>query len=165
MISNKRQKNPKRLKSLKHESSIRNSALDILSRREHTRLELTRKLKAKEFSTNDIEELLTILEKEGLQSDDRFVESYVHSRCRRGFGPIRIKHELQQRGVSSDLINMHVDLNDKIWLQNSFREYEKKFGASGAKTIQDKAKCMRFLQSRGFTNDIIRKTMDEFTGF
>ena len=152
------------MKSLKPERSIRNTALEILSRREHTRLELARKLKAKEFSLIEIDELLINLEREGLQSDARFTESYVHSRSRRGFGPLRIKYELQQRGISSDLVDTHVDFNDQVWLQNSYREYEKKFGVHSVKSTQDQAKCMRFLQSRGFTNDIIRKTIDEFSG-
>ena len=138
--------------------------MEILSRREHTRLELARKLKAKEFSSNEIDELLINLERDGLQSDARFTESYVHSRSRRGFGPLRIKYELQQRGISSDLVDTHVDINDQVWLQNSYREYEKKFGVHNVKSTQDQAKCMRFLQSRGFTNDIIRKTIDEFSG-
>ena len=163
MNLNKKQKKQTRLKSLKPERSIRNTALDILSRREHTRVELARKLKAKEFSSNEIDELLAILENEGLQSDARYTESYVHSRSRRGFGPLRIKHELQQRGISPDLVEAHVDFNDRVWLQNSCREYEKKFGAHGVKSAQEQAKCMRFLQSRGFTNDIIRKTIDEFS--
>ena len=152
------------MKSLKPERSIRNTALEILSRREHTRLELARKLKAKEFSSNEIDELLVNLEREGLQSDARFTESYIHSRSKRGFGPLRIKYELQQRGISSDLVDTHVDFNDQVWLQNSYREYEKKFGVHSVKSTQDQAKCMRFLQSRGFTNDIIRKTIDEFSG-
>jgi len=75
---------------------------------------------------------------------------------------LRIKHELQQRGISSDLVDTHVDFNDHVWLQNSCREYEKKFGVCGIKSAQDRAKCMRFLQSRGFTNDIIKKTLDEY---
>ena len=104
-----------------------------------------------------------MLESEGLLSDDRFTESYVNSRRRRGFGPMRIKLELQQRGVSSDLIDVYVDFHDESWLQISLHEYEKKFGNFCANSSQDKAKCMRFLKSRGFTNDIIRKTMDEFS--
>ena len=96
-------------------------------------------------------------------SDDRFAESYVNSRRQRGFGPMRIKLELQQRGVSTDLIDVYVNFHDETWLQISLHEYEKKFGNFGANSYQDKVKCMRFLQSRGFTNDIIQKTMDEFS--
>lgn len=152
------------MKPLKPERSIRNTALDLLSRREHTRLELTRKLKAKEFSSTEIDELLDRLESEGLQSDARYAESYVHSRGRRGFGPLRIKLELQERGVSADLVDAYVDFNDQIWLETARKEYKKKFGARASKSIKDQAKRVRFLQSRGFTGDIIQKTFAAFSG-
>jgi len=151
------------LKPLKPERSIRNTALDLLSRREHSRLELTKKLKTKEFSLSEIDEMLDCLVSEGLQSDERYVESYVHSRGRRGFGPLRIKLELQERGVASDLIDMYVDFNDQNWFEVAHREYEKKFGAEVTKSAKDRAKRMRFLQSRGFTGDIIQKTFAAFS--
>lgn len=126
-------------------------------------MELVKKLKAKEFLSSEINEVLDCLVSEGLQSDKRYVESYVHSRGRRGFGPLRIKLELQARGVTSDLVDMHVDFNDQTWFEVAHREYEKKFGAEATKSAKDRAKRMRFLQSRGFTGDIIRKTFAAFS--
>lgn len=152
----------KRKNRLKPERSIRNSALDILARREHTRLELKRKLKAKDFSTSEIEELLEVLINEGLQSDDRYTESYVHMRRKRGYGPLKIKQELQQRGISSELVDVHVEFNDKIWLDTACQAYEKKFSAKILDSANERAKRMRFLQSRGFTGDIIQKTFARF---
>ncbi len=122
----------KRLKpsSSKQERSIRNTALDILARREHTRLELSRKLKAKEFSDNEIEELLEVLIQEGLQSDERYTESYVNMRRNRGYGPLKIKQELKQRGISSELADSFVEFDDDIWLQTACAAYEKKICTS-----------------------------------
>lgn len=151
------------MKPLKPERLIRNTALDLLARREHTRLELTRKLKAKKFSSSEIDELLDHLQGEGLQSDKRYTESYVHSRGRRGFGPLRIKLELQERGIASDLVDAYVDFNDQVWLDVACKEYEKKFGAQATESAKDRAKHMRFLQSRGFTGDIIQKTFATFS--
>ncbi len=139
--------------------SVRNSAFDILARREHTRLELTRKLKAKDFTDSEIEEVLVILAEEGLQSDERYTESYVHMRRNRGYGPLKIKLELQQRGVSSELVEAYVEFNDKIWLETARLAYEKKFAGKLLETAKERAKRMRFLQSRGFTGDIIQKTL------
>ena len=146
----------------KLEQSIRNSALDILARREHTRLELTRKLKAKDFSDSEIEEQLEVLMHEGLQSDERYTESYVHMRRKRGYGPLKIKQELQQRGVSSELVDSFVEFNDEVWLDTACQAYEKKFGTVALDSVNDRAKRMRFLQSRGFTGDIIQKTFSTF---
>jgi len=123
---------------------------------------LTRKLKAKEFSDNEIEEILDVLSQEGLQSDERYAESYVNMRRNRGYGPLKIKQELQQRGVSSDLISMYVDFHDPVWLSTANHAYEKKYGARALDSANERAKRMRFLQSRGFTGDIIQKTFDTF---
>jgi len=159
-----RPKRKKRLKpnSNRPERSIRNSALDILARREHTRLELTRKLKAKDFTEDEIDAQIQVLIQDGLQSDERYAESYVHMRRKRGYGPLKIKQELQQRGVSSDLVDTFVEFNDEIWLDTACQAYEKKFGLNALDSANERAKRMRFLQSRGFTGDIIQKTFSSF---
>ena len=113
---------------------------------------------------------MQVLIQDGLQSDERYAESYVHMRRNRGYGPLKIKQELQQRGVSSELVDAYVEFNDKIWLDTACQAYEKKFGGlamgdameSGAKSAKERAKRMRFLQSRGFTGDIIQKTFSTF---
>jgi len=106
--------------------------------------------------------LLEILIDEGLQSDDRYAESYVHMRRKRGYGPLKIKQELQQRGVSSELVDTHVEFNDEIWLNTAFQAYAKKFTKKEIGTANERAKRMRFLQTRGFTGDIIQKTFTNF---
>ncbi len=103
---------------------------------------------------------MNCLEQEGLQSDQRYVESYVHSRCSRGFGPVKISLELKQRGISSDVISAYIDFNDSIWLEMACEEYTKKFGGVEISSAKERAKRMRFLQSRGFTGDIIQKALD-----
>lgn len=159
--SNRQKKRKRSLK--KPERSIRNTALDILARREHTRLELTRKLKAKDFFDGEIEELLEVLIHESLQSDERYTESYVNMRRRRGYGPLKIKLELQQRGISSELVDAYVEFNDEVWFDTACQAYEKKFAAKVLDSANERAKRMRFLQSRGFTGDIIQKTFDTFS--
>ncbi len=150
------------MRPLKPEQSIRNTALDLLARREHTRLEITRKLQAKKYALGEIDRLLDQLEREGLQSDTRFVESYLDSRSQRGFGPLKIKLGLRERGISSDLIDAYVDFNDRVWLEVAHREYEKKYGDQVLQSERDQAKCERFLRSRGFTSDIIQTTVAGF---
>ncbi len=105
---------------------------------------------------------MEVLIQDGLQSDERYAESYVHMRRKRGYGPLKIKQELQQRGVSSDLVDVFVEFNDKIWLDTACQAYEKKFGGKLLDTASERAKRMRFLQSRGFTGDIIQKTFSTF---
>ena len=101
-----------------------------------------------------------------MQSDERYTESYVNMRRNRGYGPIKIKHELQQRGISPELADNFVEFDDEIWLDTAYQAYEKKFAhrsEDGAlNSANERAKRMRFLQSRGFTGDIIQKTLAHF---
>ncbi len=98
-----------------------------------------------------------------MQSDERYTESYVHMRRKRGYGPLKIKQELQQRGISSGLIDIYVEFNDQIWLETACLAYEKKFAGKVLDSANERAKRMRFLQSRGFTGDIIQKTFESFS--
>ena len=82
-------------------SEIYNKALDILSRREHSVLELKQKLQKNIIDTEyDIEETISRLKKNNLLNDYRFSESYVVYRKRKGFGPIKISNELKSKGVA-----------------------------------------------------------------
>ena len=93
------------MKILEEPKAIRLKIMDFLSRREHSSKEIYKKMvqrvESKELLRNSIEELIN----EGLLSDERFAESYFQSRKRRGFGPLRIKNELNQRGINEDIFN------------------------------------------------------------
>ncbi len=129
--------------------SLRERAMDLLARREHSRFELNRKLCTRGFLSAAVEEVLTVLAKEGLQSDERFCESYVHSRAIAGFGPKRIEMELRQRGVAANLIARYVHQDDDKWRHALERVWKKKY-ASCAASGSERAKQQRFLLQRGF---------------
>lgn len=132
---------------------VRRAAMDLLARREHTRRELTEKL-LKRFPYSEIvDEQLERLASEGLLSDERFVESFVHYRANSGKGPLRIIQELKQKGVSEDLIEAYVDVADSHWLEQAKHVLEKKFGSARVTSASDRAKRARFLQYRGFTSE------------
>ena len=75
--------------------------MDFLSRREHSSKEIYQKMSRRVESIEMLMEVIDGLEQDGLLSDERFAESYFQSRKRRGFGPLRIKNELIQRGAVS----------------------------------------------------------------
>ncbi len=135
--------------------TLRQSALDFLARREHSRFELSKKLTSREFPADDITFLLDKLEQENLLSDERFTEAYVNWRSRRGYGPERIKRELLERGVASQLINQYIALLSDQWLELAAEVRNKKFGIELPRDFSTKAKQMSFLQYRGFTLDQI----------
>src|SRR5690606_36486940 len=80
-------------------------ACDFLARREHSRKELKYKLARSCEDESLIDELLAKLSEEGLQSDERFTESFIHHRVNKGHGPIKIEQELYQRGIEKEVIN------------------------------------------------------------
>lgn len=129
---------------------IRQFALDALSRREHSRFELTKKLLAKEFPQDLIEVELTRLVELGYLSDARFTEVFIRSRTNRGCGPLRIIQELRQRGIGAELLES-VDARDPEWqrLANTLRC--KRFGEALPHSQKEKAAQLRFLLYRGFS--------------
>ncbi|MBL4671227.1 MAG: RecX family transcriptional regulator [Arenicella sp.] len=95
-----------------------------------------------------------LLEKKYL-SDERFTEVYIRSRCIRGFGPIKIRAELKNKGVSNNLIQDYLDPGGAVWFDNAKSEYQKKYIETSIDSYKAWAKRARFLQSRGFTMEQI----------
>lgn len=141
------------------------TAVGLLSRREHSYHELQRKLERKLEGKGCASEVVTIvldkLADEGLQSDERFTESYVRSRAMRGRGQMLIRNELQQRGVSDYLIARYLGSQDFDWVQMAAEARRKRFGAVLPEDITEKSRQTRFLQQRGFTHEQIRAVLVE----
>jgi regulatory protein len=135
--------------------------MNLLARREHSIKELQNKLLARDYAQNEIHKALQILTQEGLQSDERFMESFIHARMGRGSGPTKIKAELRLRGVSDTLVEVCLDERNKTWYQVAEEVRKKKFGSSKPTDFKEKAKQSRFLQYRGFTSDQIRYTLND----
>ena len=130
----------------------------MLARREHSRVELTHKLTKKGFSSDQVDRALDQLQAADLQSDQRFIEDFVRSRVLRGNGPLRISQELRNRGVESDNFLQWVE-EPIDWLQIAMNTYQKKYGVSEAEDMREQAKRMRYMQSKGFSSDIIRQIL------
>jgi regulatory protein len=136
--------------------------MDFLARREHSYYELQQKLVKKfpEIGLGSIDQVLDKLKSENLQSDERFVESYVRYRKGRGFGNLHIKADLSARRVSEALIESTLVADDSQddMIQSLVRKKlrgEAGF-AYGSKTHR---KLVNFLQSRGFTHEQVRRAL------
>jgi len=132
-------------------------ACDFLGRREHSRKELQHKLARRCEDEALIEELLDKLADEGLQSDERFTESFVHHRVNNGKGPLKIQQELNQRGVDQNLISIYLDFEDVDWLSLAREVRTKKYGNEVPADYQKQALQSRFLYSRGFSSEHIKR--------
>jgi SOS response regulatory protein OraA/RecX len=145
--------------------SLRGRALGYLSRREHSRTELTRKLTPHLGEGDSLDTLLDALEREGWLSNERFVESVVHRRGNR-LGTSRIVHELKRNGIDETLIQDAGAELAKTELTRAREVWSKKFGELPT-TPAERAKQARFLATRGFNGGTIVKVLkagdDEFT--
>lgn len=137
--------------------SLRDRALAYLARREHSRFELTHKLKQASFSTEEIAPVLDEFENRNWLSDRRFAESYVADHRAR-YGAIKLAYELKLRGISGAIIEDVLQANQASELERAREIWCRKFGVS-PKSVEEKARQMRFLQSRGFSSGTISKTI------
>jgi regulatory protein len=140
----------------------RKKAMDLLARREHARAELERKLEAAGFDAQVAAEAVQKLAQEGLQSDRRFVESFVQSRIGQGKGPLRIHADLGQRGVPAGLVDEVLEQVGEDWYARAREARVKKFGRSRPAEFKDKARQMRFLQYRGFEPDQVQAAVSAY---
>jgi len=134
--------------------TLRERALRLLARREHSRAELARKLRPHLVPEDDLEAVLDELSKRKQLSDERYAESRAHALSRK-FGASRIAQELRAKGVDKSLAEGAAAVARSTELERARSVWTKKFGSAAA-TREERAKQMRFLQSRGFSFDAIR---------
>ena len=140
------------------QKSLRQRALEYLGKREYSYAELAQKLKTYAEETDDIPALLDDFKKRGWLSDVRFTEQIVHARSHK-FGSAKIAHELREKGISQELIESAIEQVKDNELDNAREVWLKKF--KNAPTSRDEwTRQARFLQSRGFGFDVIKKVLN-----
>ncbi len=132
----------------------------MLARREHSAFEIRRKLKLRDIDDSEIEQAVERLQQEGLLSDERYAESYIHMRMGKGYGPLRIALELRERGVAENDYGHYLYAGDMDWHSVLKAAYDKKFGNRACDDYQEKAKRIRYLQYRGFSLDSIYELIE-----
>jgi len=147
----------------KPQVSLRQRALDYLARREYSVAELGKKLQSVarqyELDADEIPEILADFQKRNWLSDSRFTEQILHARKAK-FGSARIAHELREKGIADNLIADAMEEVKEDELANAKAVWRKKYNAS-LSSREEWAKQARFLQSRGFGFEIIRKVINE----
>jgi regulatory protein len=128
-----------------------------LARREHSRAELRAKLLPHAREGDDVEAVLDDLEKRSWLSDARAAAQLVNFKRAR-FGTQRIAHELRQKGIAENLISDVLPHLKDTELEAATAVWQKKFGAP-PRDQKEKARQVRFLQSRGFSMDVIFRVL------
>ncbi|NVK38433.1 MAG: regulatory protein RecX [Gammaproteobacteria bacterium] len=149
-------------KALLDEKGLRHKIIELLARREYSYGELEQKLLPSAQDEAILYKVLDWMVEMGLQSDARFTEMFIRSKYLSGYGPVRIRMELKQKHISSDLTEMTFEVmhEELDWLQEVDRLIDKKSKNLDMSDIKHKNKLMGFLQRRGFTLDQIYSGLD-----
>jgi regulatory protein len=140
------------------EPSLRERALRFLARREHSRVELARKLTPHAGDAAEVAQVLDELESRGWLSERRVVEQVVHARRSR-FGARRIERELLDRGISEEGIAAALPELKGGELEAARAVWHRKFGERPPGRPAERARQVRFLQGRGFDLEVIMKVI------
>lgn len=151
------------------EQRLSAAALRYLSAREHTAQELQQKLTRKfgpeiktgRISADEIDHVISQLTRDGLQSDERYVEVAIRSRIRKGYGPYYIEQELRYKGIDEALVRASEAWQDADWLALAADFKDRRFPEVGEHTRYEDPKswqkALRTFKQRGFSSaDIAR---------
>ena len=141
------------------EKELWNKAIQYLSRREYSRMELFAKLGKQ--SPEAVDSVLDSLEKEGYLSDRRFTESFIRMRAAQGHGLNRVRFDLKKKGVDTGLISEVLDELEMDWYELATDVYGRKYSQPLDKSdYKERLKRMRFMSQRGFSMDEIQYSLE-----
>ena len=139
--------------------SVLNSALRILTRRDHSRYELVRKLKQRGFSIEDIDDAVADCERLDYINDERTVKAYIRQLKRKGYGKKRIQLELNKKGLKGartlSILDESVSaIDEREGAERILKKNMKRF-AREKEALKRRDKIYRFLHARGFSPEVI----------
>ncbi|MGQ0799907.1 MAG: regulatory protein RecX [Pseudomarimonas sp.] len=134
-------------------------ALAALNRREHSQLELTRKLKASGFEEEMIAPVLEQLIERGWLSDGRYAGALARTRASSGQGPLRIQVELARQGISADQAETALATCEGDWAAQARALVIRRFGESDLRGGPNERKAVDFLLRRGFDLSVARASL------
>lgn len=146
-------------------SQLREIALRLLARREHSTYEIRTKLLARGGSLEHVVTTIDELCAEGHLSDNRFTEVAVRSRLRTADGPLKIRGYLLQRGIIDSLIKRYLPSDEELWLERAVKLDQlnctkRDISLQDAKTTEAWSIRSRLLKNRGYPANIIRQVLE-----
>jgi regulatory protein len=137
--------------------SLKGRALRLLSGREHSRAELEKKLAAHEEEPGQLARILDELQAKDFINEQRVVDSVVHRRSGK-LGALRIRQELQSKGLDGDKVQAALAQLKSTELARAREVWARKFGALPADAAE-RGKQARFLAARGFDGEVVRRVL------
>jgi len=137
----------------------RRKAIELLTRREHSRRELIRKLADRGVAPEEADAAVATLSRQGWQDDARYAAALARTRAQGGYGPLRIRAELRLQGVDEATIQAALDACEVGWGEAARQLAMRRFGGCRGASAQERARRGAFLQRRGFGMDDIRQAL------
>jgi regulatory protein len=143
-----------------------NTALRILTRRDHSRYELVRKLKQRGFSKEDIDDAVSSCEKFDYVNDERTTKVYIRQLKRKGYGKKRVQLELSKKGLKGDRIQGILDqsvseTDEREGAARILKKNSKRFERE-KDSLKRRDKIYRFLHARGFSQGVIAENLKRY---
>ncbi|MFN4359660.1 MAG: recombination regulator RecX [Hylemonella sp.] len=137
--------------------SLKGRALRLLGQREHTRLELERKLGRYEEEPGTLAQALDELQAKGYLNEQRAAESLLHRRAGQ-YGAMRLRQEMQDKGLARELIDQTLAGLKDTELSRAREVWRRRFDGL-PETAQERARQTRFLLARGFSGEVVRRAL------
>ena len=141
------------------ERTVRTAALALLAGRDFGRAELSRRLERRGYPAAVVGAVVDGLVAERLLSETRFVEQFIVQHAGRGHGPVRIRAELRERGVTAQEIEAGLEAAAQDWAAVARDVRRRRFGVSPPGDYAERARQARFLQYRGFSPEQVRAAL------
>ncbi|UJB21817.1 MULTISPECIES: recombination regulator RecX [Lysobacter] len=138
------------------EQTATQRALGLLTRREHSRKELTRKLTSRGLDREEVVAAVDRLADAGWQNDARFAESMIRSRAGNGYGPVHIRAELGMHGLDSQIVSEALQNYEGDWLDNARELARRRYGEGYFLDPALRRKAADLLIRRGFDGETVR---------
>ena len=135
---------------------VRAKGLELLARREHSRLELRQKLIQRGYPAEAVAAALDQLVAERLLDESRYAEIYASSRADKGYGPLRIARELRERGIPDELTDAAMTVLDEFWMSKLRELHRKRFKSKIPADAAGRIQQTRVFRQHGFTLDQIK---------
>ena len=134
------------------QAELKHTAIDLLSRRDHSCHELKQKLQLKGGDADDIAAVIEWCTNENYQSDSRYCAMLVRAKANKGYGPAVVSQAAREQGIDRELLTQTLEELEIDWFALALSQYQKKFADKPITDFQDKQKRMGFLQRRGFNS-------------
>jgi len=131
-------------------AAVEQAAVFLLGRREHSSVELARKLKQKGYAEDAVDTVLEELQERGWQSDRRYAELLVRQRLEAAYGPLKIYQDAQLKGLDKTLVEQLLQELAVNWQALAVERYQRRFGTQPPADKKELARRQRHLAGRGF---------------